>query len=316
MLTIYKTVNNKLNELTILTLEKGAWIHLVNPSNEELVSVSQACSVPLDFLGSALDAEERSRIEQEDDNLLVITNIPLLIDENNFDTLPLGIIITPEYFITVCLKHSEVFFDFNSDKASLFDTSKKTRFLFQIQYRVAEMYLKHLSYINRHTDRIELILRKSMKNKMLFQLFELERSLVYFTGALKDNGVVQKKLLRMRKTPQFQHLLRFFEEDEDLLEDAIIENEQAVEMVDMNRNVLSGMMNAFASIISNNLNVVMKQLTIITIILAIPTVIASLWGMNVVVPWGEGVTEYGFLYVIGLALIVTCVAGYILLRKD
>ncbi len=245
--------------------------------------------------------------------MLVITNTPILIDENNFDALPLGIVITLDYFITICLKHSDMFSSFNGDRASLFDTSKKTRFLFQIQYKMAELYLKHLRYINRQSDRIELILRKSMKNKMLFQLFELERSLVYFTTALKDNGLVQRKLLRMRQTPQFQHLLRFFEEDEDILEDAIIENDQAIEMVDIHREVLTGMMDAFASVISNNLNVVMRTLTVITIILAIPTMVSSFWGMNVNVPWGGN--PFGFYFVMTIALLITAGVTVFLTKK-
>ncbi len=313
MITIYKTAGNELKELSLSSLERGSWIHLVNPSPDELKSVSEICNVPIDFLGAALDAEERSRLEQEENTLLVITNTPILIDENNFDAIPLGIIITTEYFITVCTKHSDVFACFNADRAPLFDTSKKTRFLFQIQYKMAELYLRHLRYITRQSDRIEIILRKSMKNKMLFQLFELERSLVYFTTALKDNGLVQKKLLRMRKTPQFQHLLRFFEEDEDILEDAIIENDQALEMVSIHRDVLTGMMDAFASVISNNLNDVMRTLTVITIILAIPTMVSSFWGMNVPVPWTAH--PAGFLIVASLALLLTVVISVMLFKK-
>lgn len=313
MLNIYKTSENKLKELELDDLEKGSWIQLVNPTNEELNSVAEACSLPLDVLGAALDTEERSRLEQEDNYLLVITNTPILLDENNFDAIPLGIVITEDYFITVCLKHSDVFASFNANKAPLFDTAKRTRFLFQIQYRMAELYLKHLRYINRQSDRIELILRKSMKNKMLFQLFELERSLVYFTTALKDNGLVHKKLMRMCQSPHFQHLIRLFEEDEDILEDAMIENDQAVEMVDIHREVLTGMMDAFASVISNNLNVVMRTLTVITIILSIPTMVSSFWGMNVPVPWSGH--PYGFFIVMFVAMVLTTALTYFLFKK-
>lgn len=314
VITVCKTEKNALRELTLDSIEKGSWVHLVNPTNEELRSVSELCGVPFDFMISALDDEERSRLEMEDDSLLVVANTPLLIDENNFDTRPLGIIITIDYFITVCRENSDVFASFNADRAALFDTSKKTRFLFQIQYKIAELYLKHMRYISRQSDNLELILRKSMKNKMLFHLFELERSLVYFTTALKDNGLVQKKLLRMRQSPAYQHLLCVFEEDEDILEDAIVENEQAGEMVDMHREVLTGMMDAFASVISNNLNMVMRNLTVITIILAIPTMVASFWGMNVPVPWTQN--SLGFSFVIIMALVLTVAASFLLLKKD
>lgn len=315
---IYKTDGTQLTEVKEPP-EKGAWFYLVNPSPAELRTVSEMTRVPLDFLGAALDEEERSRIEIEDNCLLVIINTPLLIDENNFDTIPLGVVITENHMITISVRHSEVLTHFNPDKAATFDTTKRTRFLFQILYKAAELYLKHLQFITRHTDKIELQLRKSMQNKSLFQLFELERSLVYFTGALKDNGVVMNKLMRLRKSSQFQHILQMFEEDEDLLEDVIIENEQAIEMVEMHSNILSGMMDAFASIISNNLNIVMKFLTTITILISVPTMISSFWGMNVNVPWSVNTgnpNPLGFLYVVIIAVIVTTLIAFKLFRSE
>ncbi|MCQ2735788.1 MAG: magnesium transporter CorA family protein [bacterium] len=309
MISVCKTENNYLRELTLDTLEKGAWIQLSNPTNEELERVCSLCGVPHDFMMSALDDEERSRLEFDDNSLLVVANTPLQLSDNNFDTRPLGIIITIDYFITVCREQCDVFQAFGSEKASSFDTAKKTRFLFQVLYRIADLYLRRMKEINKLSDRIERALRQSMKNKMLFQLFELERSLVYFTTALKDNGIVLKKLLRMRKNPIYQHLLCVFEEDEDILEDAIVENEQAGEMVDMHRDVLTGMMDAFASVISNNLNIVMRNLTVITIILAIPTMVASFWGMNVPVPWADNM--FGFCFIIVIALLLTVGASFI-----
>jgi magnesium transporter len=316
MLTIYKTENNALKELPSGATERGAWYYMVNPVSSDLEQVSRATDVPLDLLGAALDAEERPRIEIEENHILVIVDIPIMKDENNLDTLPLGMVITRDHFISVCLKHSEIVSAFNADRASYFDTTKRTRFLFQILYGIAELYLKHLSYINRHTDKLELVLRKSMKNKALFQLFEIERSLVYFTASLKNNGMVMNKLLRLRKSPQFQHILRIFEEDEDLLEDVIIENEQARDMVEMHSNILGSMMGSFSSIISNNLNIVMKTLTIITILLAVPTMIASFWGMNVEVPWLVGKHPFGFYYVTLLAFAITGIIAYFLLKKE
>lgn len=314
MISVCKTENNYLRELTLDTLEKGAWIQLSNPTNEELGRVCSLCGVPHDFMMSALDDEERSRLEFDDNSLLVVANTPLQLSDNNFDTRPLGIIITIDYFITVCREQCDVFHAFGSEKASSFDTAKKTRFLFQVLYGIADLYLRRMKEINKLSDRIERALRQSMKNKMLFQLFELERSLVYFTTALKDNGIVLKKLLRMRKNPIYQHLLCVFEEDEDILEDAIVENEQAGEMVDMHRDVLTGMMDAFASVISNNLNIVMRNLTVITIILAIPTMVASFWGMNVPVPWADNM--FGFCFIIVIALLLTVGASFMLLKKD
>jgi len=195
MLSICKTDNNILQNLADNAIEKGCWINLIKPSAEELRLVSEDTGAPMDFLKAALDAEERSRIEIEDDSILVITNVPIMEDETSFDTLPLGIIITADYLITVSLKDNRVMSYFNNDNTRYFCTNKKTRFLFQILYRSAILYLRYLKYINQHTDEIELNLRKTMKNKALFQLLQLEKSLVYFTAALKDNDIVMNTLI-------------------------------------------------------------------------------------------------------------------------
>jgi magnesium transporter len=312
MLNICKTDNNILQNISDNGIEQGSWINLVKPSVDELRIVKEQTGVPMDFLKAALDAEERSRLEIEDDCLLVITNVPIMEDETNFDTLPLGIIITPEHFITVCLKDNRILSYFNNDNIRHFSTNQKTRFLFQILYRSAILYLRYLKYINQHTDEIELNLRKSMKNKALFQLLQLQKSLVYFTAALKDNNIVMNKLMKLRNN-NLQHIIEFHEEDEDLLEDVIIENKQAIEMVEMHSNILTGMMDAFASIISNNLNIVMKFLTSVTILLAIPTMTASFWGMNVNVPWRDA--HWGFVYVLCFSVLFTGFASFLLWKK-
>lgn len=315
MLSVCKSEKNNFQQLSDETIEKGCWINLIKPSGEELRLVVERTGAPMDFLKAALDAEESSRIEIEDNSILVITNIPIMEDETSFDTLPLGVILTPDYLITVCLKDNRVMSYFNNDNTRFFSTNRKTRFLFQILYRSAILYLRYLKYINQQTDEIELNIRKSMKNKALFQLLQLEKSLVYFTTALKDNGVVMQKLLRLRNNRNFQHLLESDEEDEDLMEDVIIENKQALEMVEMHRNILSSMMTAFASIISNNLNFVMKFLTTMTILLAVPTMLASFWGMNVKVPWGDAISSLGFLYVSIISAVITGFTAYILWKK-
>lgn len=315
MLQIFKTQDdNTLTELTIENQERGCWFNLIKPTGEELKLVSDILKVTPDFLRDALDEEERSRIEIEDDNILIITNIPMMEDENRFDTLPLGIIITPDYFVTVCLKENKVLSYFNQDASKVFSTFKRTRLLFQILFRSTKFYLRYLKYINKHTDEIEINLRKTMKNKALFQLLELQKSLVYFTTALKDNGIVMEKLMRLRSNNTLHHIIKLYEEDEDLLEDVIIENKQALEMVEMHSNILASMMDAFASIISNNLNIVMKFLTSMTILLAIPTMIASFWGMNVGVPF-EG-KLLGFEVVVTIAIIATAIAAFVLLKRD
>jgi magnesium transporter len=265
------------------------------------------------FLRNSLDADERSRIEIEDGHLLIITNVPTVEDEGNFDTLPLGIVFTPTSFITVCSKENRIIKSFNKETSKYFNTADKTQFMLNILFRASKFYLRYLDYIYKKSERIEEDLRKTMKNKALFQLFEVQKSLVYFTTALKDNYMVLQKILRLSRSKSTENIMKFTEDDIDLLEDVIIENKQALEMVEMHRNILENMMDAFASIISNNLNIVMKRLTAITIILAIPTMFASFWGMNVELP---SITLMpGFIFVIILSLVVTLVAGSMFAKK-
>jgi len=312
---IHKTETNAsaLYELSLENIENDSWFKLVKPTSEELTTVSEITKVPMDFLTAALDENEHSRIDFEDDYLLVIINIPLIIDKNRFDTMPLGIIITREHCITISLKENKIMDSFMQLNIKNFSTSRKTHFLFLVLLKTAEHYLRYMRYINHLTDDLELSLRKSMENKGLFQLFELERSLVYFITALKDNNAVMEKILRLRKSKIIEHLLIINEEDEELLEDVIIENKQAIEMVEMHSNILGGMMDAFASIISNNLNIVMKFLTSVTILLAIPTMISSFWGMNVDVPFGGH--SGGFIFVGIFASIITALAFVLLWKR-
>lgn len=270
--------------------------------------------IPTDVLKTALDTEERSHVEIEDNYIFVVINIPIILETDSYDTLPLGIFITPDFIITLCIQETEVMRAFTENKYPLFYTFKKTRFLFQILYRSATLFLRYLMQINRRTDDIEEILRHSMRNKEFFLLLELQKSLTYFTSALRSNGIVMERLMRLRRNTSLHHLIKMYEEDEDLLEDVIIENKQAIEMVEMYSNILMNMSDTFASIISNNLNLVMKFLASITIMLAVPTIIFSLWGINVPVPFQD--TEVGFYYVVGIAMFCTVVAVIMLWRKD
>ncbi len=315
MLEIYKTQPDKsLKEMSVKNPEAGCWFNMIKPTGDEIKSVTEAIGIDADFLRDALDIEERSRIEVEGNNFFLITNVPVMEDENSFDTLPLGIIMTPEHIVTVSLRENKIVSFFNEDTAKIFNTNERTNFLFQILSRSTRFYLRYLEHINKLTDQIEMNLRKTMKNKALFQLFAVQKSLVYFTTALKDNGIVMEKLIRHKKIAAVQNIMQFKEEDEDALEDVIIENKQALEMVEMHRNILESMMDAFASIISNNLNMVMKFLTSVTIILAIPTLIASYWGMNVTIPFGA--TAHGFLIVVLFSLLIAAIIGYFLVKRD
>ena len=315
MLNVFKTIDHMLQPVPGNEIVKDGWIRLVNPSPDEIRTICITTGVPEDFIRAALDEEERSRIEVEDHCMLVLTNIPVMRGPDNYDTLPLGMILTPENLITVSLEETAVLpgpAD-NSSLSAHYHTSKRTRFLFQILYKNATFFLRYIHQINRQTDEIERHLRKSMNNAEVFQLFDMEKGLTYFTAALRTNGIVLDRLLRLRKSGNLKHLLPLFEEDEDILEDAIIENRQALEMVQMYSDILSGMMDAFTSVISNNLNHVMKFLASITILISVPTMISSFWGMNVGVPL-MGQSE-GFWFVAGLSLFLTGITWLILWRK-
>lgn len=313
MIKILKTEDNKkLSRLSISEAVSGSWFSLINPNEEEIKQVSLVLGLDEDFLRNSLDLDERSRIEIEDGNILIITNLPIMTDDGCFDTLPLGIIYTPTSIMTVCSKDNNILSSFNESTAYSFDTRNKTDFMLKILYRSVKFYLKYLDLINRTTENIEVELQKATNNKALFQLMEIQKTLVYFSTALKDNDIVLQKIMRMTKSTSINYL-KTTEEDIDMLEDVIIDTRQAIEMVDMHRMILEAMMEGFASIINNNLNLVMKFLAAITIIMSIPTMIGGLWGMNVPVPYGN--SPFGFLIVVALSIITSIVVVFYFRKK-
>lgn len=307
MIEIFKTVNNEIVHAE--SFEDGAWVNLVNPSEEEIRQVNKALNVELDFLHAALDEEERARIENDNGQTLIIVDTPVIEKEgtsmNLYTTIPLAIILMKHLIITVCLKEDTLLNDFSSNKVKTFFTQYKTRFVLQVLHRNATRYLQYLKQIDKTSNRIEHDLHKSMKNKELILMLGLQKSLVYFSTSLKSNEVVLEKLMK------YEHI-KNYPEDTDLLEDAIIENKQAIEMANIYSSILTGTMDAFASIISNNLNIVMKFLTSVTIVMAIPTMISSFFGMNVNLPLAG---PYSFWVIVALAVVMSAVTGFTLIRK-
>ena len=314
MIKAYKTTDTLLTEIEFENLEKGAWIDLCSPSAEELDLVSKKTGIAIDFLLAATDEEESSRIEIEPSQILVLIDIPLLRSNKDYETLPLGIILTTDYVITVCLEINAVITDMVTSPIGLFDTTKRTRFLFQILFKSATLYLKYIRNIIRRTDELERQMRKTMGNDELFRMLDLEKSLTYFSASLRSDYILTERLLKLRATNQMSPIIKIFEEDEDFLEDVIIEYKQAIDMVQMYTIILSSMLEIFAGIVSNNLNRVMKFLAGVTIVMAVPTMISGLWGMNVPVPFAEN--EYGFLIMTLLAFFISCSAAYVLWRKN
>ncbi len=312
MLKIYNTdiETNKTTEQE--EIKKGCWINLVSPSEKEIKRVCEETNISDDFIRYALDYEEKARIDIEDDGtILFVLDVPVLEKEQDseiYTTMPVGLIVVrDDFFITISIKKNKIISGLERAIDKKIITYKKSRFIFQFFYENASVFLKLLKQINKETEVAESILKKTLQNKELLKLLNLEKSLVYFTTSLKSNEVVMEKTLRGK-------IIKLYDEDEDLLEDAIIENKQAIEMSKIYSDILNGSMDAYASIISNNLNGVMKMLTSITIILAIPTLIASLWGMNVPVPLQYN--PWGFLILVSTSLIVTGITIWWLKHRD
>ena len=314
MIRIYKTMDEKGLFKEIDKIEKGCWINLVDPSTQEINNIINAVKVNEDFVKYALDIEERARIDVEDNQTLIIIDTPIVESKrkeirSDFATIPLGIIVVnDDYFITICSQKIDILEEFYESKVKDFYTYKKTRFTLQILYKIATYYLMYLKKINKEADKTEIKLQNDLRNEELMKLLSLEKSLVYFTTSLKSNELVMERLLR-------GSYLKLYEDDKDYLEDAIIENKQAIEMVTITRDILSGTTNAYASIISNNLNIVMKFLASVTIVFSIPTIVSGIWGMNVKGIFFEN-NEYGFIIVIFIALILSLLAYIWLKKKD
>ena len=298
----------------IKEFKKGSWINLTNPSEAEIKKVCESVQIQEDFIRDALDFEEKARIdhEEDDDTTLFVVDVP--ITENGeegeviYSTLPLGmIVVRDDFFITVSLRKNKIIESFEKRKIKNFQTYKKTRFIFQILYLNSSFYLSYLKQINKETEVAEYILKNSMRNKELLKMLTLEKGLVYFTTSLKSNELVMEKTLRGK-------IIKLYEEDEEILEDAITENRQAIEMAQIYNNILNGTMDAYASIISNNMNGVMKTLTSITIILAVPTMISSFWGMNVNLPLQNN--PLGFIVMISISIILTLFVSWWLRRRN
>jgi magnesium transporter len=308
MLQIFKTIQDEL--ITIDHFEEGNWVNLVNPDEEEIKAVCEGLNLESEYVRAALDEEERARIEYDNGQILIIVDVPTIEKENNsnvYNTIPLGIVFSKDSILTVCLKENTVVKDFANKRVKGFYTYFRNRFILQLLYRNASQYLLFLRHIEKTSSRIEQDLHKSMKNKELIQLLKLEKSLVYFSTSLKANEMVLEK---MRKQEYFKK----YPDDTELLEDVIIENKQAIEMANIYSSILSGTMDAFASVISNNVNIVMKFLTSITIVMAIPTMVASFYGMNVKhLPFADN--PNAFWIVMMISFVLSAVSVFFLARR-
>ena len=294
-------------------LKENTWICLFNPVEEELKYIETKLNIFPEFLKYPLDEEERPRIEKEGQQVLIILRVPDPISSSvyvKYETIPIGIILTPYHIITVCLKEHPIFDEFVSSVNNI-DLSKPVTFLLYFFFHITTLYIKLLRYIDKIIEEHEERLFKALENEEFLKILNIEKSLTYFNTSLQGNDIVLIKLHSGK-------YLRFTEEEEELLEDVQIENKQAIEMTKVFIDILSNTMDAYASIINNNVNLIMKFLTSMAIILSIPTIIYSLYGMNIPLPFQElppfKNTPYAF-YIINLIIIIICASLFLIFRK-
>ena len=311
MLEFYK--NQELDLQPIDDILPNCWINAVNPTPEEIKKIADL-GIPQDFVTYPLDMDERPRIEEEDDGtILIVVRIPTSQPQDDPDipygTMPMGIILADKYIVTVCSRPTSILDAFSGGKISKLSTTKRYRFTLRLLMAVTNRFLDALRDINKLTDKLEDQLSDTMKNDVLLSLFKCQKSYVYFSQALKQNELV---LVKMSRLAGFKK----FEEDEDLLQDVITENTQAIDMTSISSDILSGMMDAFASVISNNLNVVMKLLASVTIILEIPNIITGFLGMNLNFAGPIMDSPVFPLVILGFLAAIIFVAIYIFNKKD
>lgn len=316
MVEIFKTNDSTRKIEKVDKIEKGVWINMYSPTSEEIEYIIKKTGADRGFIESSLDQEERSHIDTEDDQILVSINVPVKektakkTRARKYTTIPLGmIIIKDDYILTVSSEKLKVLNSITSEKIILgeFATYKKSRIIFQVLYKVAEDYIGFLDIINKDIEKFEEKLEKTMQNKELMKLIHFQKSMIYFDAALKSNQSVMERLKRGK-------IIKLYEEDEDILEDAAIENRQAMEMVTTYSEILNGMIEVFGTMVSNNLNLVMKFLTSITILISIPTLVSSILGMNVTFPFATNVI--GFWVVVFISILATVITWVYLKKKD
>ena len=275
MIQFYTSEDGSLRQIDSPTA--GCWISVIEPNPQEIKELIEVYGLDSGFVRSSIDEEESSRIEREDDQTLVIVDTPVssVDDDKNllFYTLPIGIILTDDYVFTISSKETRILDEAVNGSIRNLQPKLKTRFVLQLLLRIATLFLVYLKQIDKTSSAAEQELHDAMKNELLMQLLALEKSLVYFSTSLKANEATIEKIFRGR-------VIKLYDEDQDLLEDVLIEMKQAIEMASIYTGILSSMMDGFSSVISNNLNLVMWRLTIITIIMAIPTMVYSFYGMN------------------------------------
>ena len=307
MLTIYKTTEHGLEQLE--SMANGVWVKAVDPTPEEMKQLV-GWGIDADYINYSLDLDEMPRIERDEDYTFILIRIPHRQPDSDipYITIPLGIMIKGNMIITICRHDKEMFKVLANGKYRLLKTGKRYRFALYIFLETATRYLTHLREINRMTEAIEDQLQQSTRNREVLELLKYQKSLTYFATALRSNEVMMERVQRTQ-------IFNYYEDDQDLLEDVLTENQQAIQMTSIATELLSAMMDAFASIISNNLNAVMKILAALTIIIALPGTVGTFFGMNVPLPVSD-TSPFSFLTVIGISIALAAIATFIFYKRD
>ncbi len=310
MLDIYKTDGRVLTQLQ--EFEDGIWIRMINPDEDELNEVASLYNIEVADLSSALDDEESARISLEDDYTLILIDLPspeIRHNKTMYTTIPLGILVLPNAVITVCRQKTPILNDFMHGRVRDFSTKKRMKFVYQICQRAAMLYQTTLRRIERHRLEIEGRAGRRTEDADLVDLHELESTLVYFSTSLNANNVVIERLRRYKRLEQY-------DEDMELLEDVQVETQQAMDMAAIYRNIIDSTRALLSSILDTRLNNTMKRLTSITMVMAIPTIISGIYGMNVNTKWMPFANfPHGFSIVCGLIVLI-CVIIMLILKKQ
>ncbi len=310
MKKIYKTDNGILSERN--EYEEDSWVDLISPSMEELTEVANYYNIDINDLKAALDDEESSRVQLEDGYTLILEDIPfeeIRNEQRAYTTIPLGILLVKDAIITVCANDTIILSNFYNNRVKGFSTKKKMRFVYQILLRTTNLYQAYLRVIDKKRSEIEkMVSNETTEDLDLINLHELETNLVYFATSLSSNKLVLERLNRYERIKQYP-------EDKELLDDVMVENRQAIEMTNIYRDIIHGTRDLVSTIINNRLNNVMKFLTSITLVMAIPTIISGIYGMNVSGKWMPlSNTPYGF-FIICIMIAVVCVAAFLILKR-
>ncbi len=310
MINLYRTDEKILSEIS--EYADDIWVSMTKPTVEESKLIAEKYDIDLADVRAALDDEESSRIEVEDNYTLIIVDIPSIEIRNDreaYTTIPLGIILVGSAIITVCAENTPVLEAFVEKKVREFSTKKRMRFTYQILYRSCMTYQYYLRVMDRRRTLIEQRIQEETEESDLIDLHELESNLVYFATSLRANGVVLDKLTRYSSIKQYP-------EDKELLDDVMVENKQAIEMTTIYRDIINGTRELMTTIINNRLNNVMKFLAAITIVMAIPTIISGIYGMNVDGKWMPlANTPYGFEIICGIILVICIIIALVLKKK-